>query len=139
MDPEVWLDALDRRWPRVNLAFLPTPLVFCPRLSERLGVELWMKRDDCTGLALGGNKTRHLEYLLADVQAQGADVVVFGAAAQSNFARQLAAAAARLGISTHLVLGTAYGQPLDQGNVLLDRVFGAPIEWAPARLDELGP
>ena len=85
--------------PRERFAHLPTPLDRCPRLSEQLdGPALWIKRDDCTGVAFGGNKTRQLEFVLGDAVAQGADVVIQGAASQSNHSRQLAAAAARSGL-----------------------------------------
>ena len=87
------------RFPRVHLGHLPTPLEPMDRLSELLGgPRLWVKRDDCTGLASGGNKTRKLEYLMADAQANGADTIITQGATQSNHARQTAAAAARLGI-----------------------------------------
>jgi 1-aminocyclopropane-1-carboxylate deaminase/D-cysteine desulfhydrase-like pyridoxal-dependent ACC family enzyme len=79
------------RFPRVRLAHLPTPLEPLPRLSEALGVELWIKRDDCTGLAGGGNKTRKLEFLLGDAFEQGADTLVTQGAVQSNHVRQTAA------------------------------------------------
>jgi L-cysteate sulfo-lyase len=116
--------------PRVPLAFLPTPLHALPRLSARLGgeVELWIKRDDQTGLAGGGNKTRKLEFLIADAQAQGADVVLTTGAIQSNHCRQTAAAAARAGLECHVVLS---GEPPPQpnGNLLLDALLGAEIHW----------
>ena len=80
------------RFPRIRLAHLPTPLEPLPRLSEALGVEIWIKRDDCTGLAGGGNKTRKLEFLMAEAQAEGADMVMTQGATQSNHARQTAAA-----------------------------------------------
>ncbi|BCW42657.1 D-cysteine desulfhydrase (plasmid) [Arthrobacter sp. StoSoilB3] len=87
--------------PRERFAHLPTPLDRCPRLSEQLdGPSLWVKRDDCTGVAFGGNKTRQLEFVLGDALAQGADVVIQGAASQSNHSRQLAAAAARSGLQS---------------------------------------
>src|SRR5690606_5685314 len=82
------------RFPRVRLAHLPTPLEPLPRLSEELGVELWIKRDDCTGLAGGGNKTRKLEFLLGEAFEQEADTLVTQGAVQSNHVRQTAAAAA---------------------------------------------
>jgi D-cysteine desulfhydrase family pyridoxal phosphate-dependent enzyme len=128
--------ALDRL-PRVRLAHLPTPLERMPRLSAALGdVELWIKRDDCTGLLLGGNKTRQLEFTLGDAVASGADCVVQGADAQSNHCRQTAAAAARLGLECHLVLrGREEEEPL-QGNLLLDRLCGATVQWTDADLGE---
>ncbi|MDW8325429.1 MAG: D-cysteine desulfhydrase family protein [Anaerolineales bacterium] len=114
--------------PRYPLAHLPTPLEFLPRLSRELGVRLWVKRDDLTGLAGGGNKTRKLEYLLAEAQAQGADTLVTVGAVQSNHCRQTAAAAARAGLRCVLVLR---GQPpaAVNGNLLLDRLLGAELRW----------
>ena len=77
------------KFPRVHLAHLPTPLEYMPRLSEALGgPEIWIKRDDCTGLSTGGNKTRKLEFLMAEAQQQGADMVMTQGATQSNHARQ---------------------------------------------------
>jgi len=115
------------RLPRVPLAFLPTPLVECPRLSEKLcGPRIWMKRDDLTGLAFGGNKTRMLEFWMAEARNAGADVVITGASLQSNHCRQVAAAANRLGLKTALVLfGKIEGEI--QGNLLLDAILGAEI------------
>ena len=117
---------------RHRLAFLPTPIVELPRLSAALGgPRLWMKRDDQTGLATGGNKARKLEFLLGDALARGADTLVTAGAAQSNHCRQTAAAAAAAGLQCHLVLG---GSPPDmsQGNLLLDELLGARIHWAGA-------
>lgn len=88
---------------------------------------------------MGGNKTRHLEYIMAQALENEADTVVFGAAAQSNYARQLSAACAQLGLKAHLILTRYYGQRLDQGNVILDRFFGATIEWADVPLNALNP
>lgn len=86
------------RFPRLHFAHLPTPLEPLERLSAHLGgPRLWIKRDDCTGLAGGGNKTRKLEFLLADARARGADTVITQGATQSNHARQTAACAAKLG------------------------------------------
>jgi D-cysteine desulfhydrase family pyridoxal phosphate-dependent enzyme len=115
--------------PRFPLAHLPTPVEDLSALSTKLGgPRLLVKRDDQTGLALGGNKTRKLEFLLGEALAQHADVVITAGAAQSNHCRQTAAAAARAGLACHLVLG---GQPPDvpNGNVLLDRLLGAQIHW----------
>jgi L-cysteate sulfo-lyase len=124
------------RFPRVPLGHLPTPLEPMSRLSERLGgPTLWIKRDDCTGLATGGNKTRKLEYLVADALAQGADTLITLGALQSNHARQTAAAAARLGLKCVLVLEERVSQPTDayrhNGNVLLDRLLGATLKLVP--------
>lgn len=114
--------------PRFPLAHLPTPLEPLPRLSHILGVQLWVKRDDQTGLALGGNKTRKLEYLVAEALAQDADTLVTVGAAQSNHCRQTAAAAARAGLRCVLVLR---GRPPAEttGNVLLDQLLGAELRW----------
>lgn len=116
--------------PRVKLGVMPTPLEHLPRLSAALGgPPIYMKRDDLTGLAFGGNKTRMLELSLADAQANNAEVIVFGAAVQSNYCRQLAAACAKLGIELHLVLRPE--REIDkqeiQGNQLLQRLFGAKV------------
>lgn len=121
------------KFPRIRLAHLPTPLEPMPRLSEALGgPEIWIKRDDCTGLSTGGNKTRKLEYLMAEAQAQGADMVMTQGATQSNHARQTAAAAARLGMDCHILLEdrTGYNHPnyRHNGNVLLDYLHGATME-----------
>ena len=92
-------------FPRVRLAHLPTPFEPLPRLSSALaGPEIWIKRDDCTGLSSGGNKTRKLEFLIAEALDKGADSVVTQGAMQSNHARQTAAAAARHGLDCHLLL-----------------------------------
>jgi L-cysteate sulfo-lyase len=128
------------RFPRVRLAHLPTPLEPMPRLSKALGgPELWIKRDDCTGLSTGGNKTRKLEYLMAEASAAGADMVLTQGATQSNHARQTAAAAARLGLDCHLILEdrTGYNEPnyRRNGNVLLDVLHGATIEHRGTGLD----
>lgn len=116
--------------PRQSLGFFPTPLVELTRLSRKLdGPRIFMKRDDNTGLALGGNKTRKLEFILGDALAQGADTIVTAGAGQSNHCRQTAAAAASLGLECHLILG---GEEPDhfEGNLLLDKIFGCHIHWA---------
>ena len=116
------------RFSKVPLGFLPTPLHPCPRLSERLGgPSIWIKRDDQTGLAFGGNKVRHLEYLMARVQAEGADCVIVGAGTQSNWCRQTAAAARVLGLDAYLVLSKGFIGPEVQGNLLLDKLMGANV------------
>src|SRR5437899_2043110 len=93
------------RLPRVSLAHLPTPLEEAPRFAAAIGDNpIYIKRDDCTGLLFGGNKTRHNEFLLADALAQKADLLVWGAGVQSNNCRQTAAACARLGLECHLYL-----------------------------------
>ncbi len=118
--------------PRMALAHLPTPLEPLPRLSAALGgPRILVKRDDCTGLGLGGNKTRKLEFLMAEAQAQGADTVISTGGIQSNHVRQTAAAAAKLGLTCELVLtrvvpwgGADYELT---GNIQLDRLFGAKV------------
>ena len=117
------IDAL----PRVRLAHLPTPLEHCPRLGATLGVDLWIKRDDLTGLAFGGNKTRQLEFLFADILAQRADTVVAGAYSQSNWCRQITGAARKLGLEVALVLLHGEKGPALQGNLLLDVLMGADV------------
>ncbi|MCB2053036.1 MAG: D-cysteine desulfhydrase family protein [Geminicoccaceae bacterium] len=122
------LDAL----PRVRLAHLPTPLEPCPRLSAALagpggGPQIWVKRDDLTGLAFGGNKTRQLEFVFAELLARGADTLVIGAYTQSNWCRQATAAAMKLGLDVALVLLHGEKGPRLQGNLLLDRLMGADV------------
>jgi D-cysteine desulfhydrase len=115
--------------PRTPLAFLPTPLHRLPRLEAELGgPRLLVKRDDQTGLGLGGNKTRKLEFLVGAALEAGADVLVTAGAAQSNHCRQTAAAAAARGLDCHLLLGGAAPARPD-GNLLLDRLFGATVHW----------
>jgi len=117
------------RLPRVSLANLPTPLEECKRLTKTLGgPQIWMKRDDQTGLAFGGNKTRQIEYLLGEVIVQGANAIVSGAATQSNFCRQLTAAAAKFNLKICLILMKGVKGPELQGNLLLDHLMGAEIE-----------
>jgi L-cysteate sulfo-lyase len=116
----------------VELAHLPTPLEPLPRLSEHLGgPQIWVKRDDCTGLATGGNKTRKLEFSMAEALAQGADTVITVGAVQSNHVRQTAAAACKLGLRCEVLLEHRVTDPTDayatSGNVLLDRIFGANL------------
>ena len=115
---------------RQPLAHLPTPVEPLPRLSAALGIDLWVKRDDLTGLAFGGNKTRKLELLLGEALAQGADTLITAGAAQSNHCRQTAAAAARLGLGCRLVLA-GDPPPAPRGNLLLDLLLGAELIWAP--------
>ena len=124
--------ALDRL-PRVPLAALPTPFEHCPGLSKTLGgPRIWIKRDDLTGLATGGNKTRMLEFVLGKALEEGADTVVGGAAVQSNYCRQLAAGCARLGLECHLVLRKVRGERDRevQGSLLLDLLVGARVDLA---------
>ncbi len=112
---------------RLNFAHLPTPIEELPNLSKTLGgPRLLVKRDDQTGLAFGGNKTRKLEFLIAEARQQGADMLISGGAMQSNHCRQTAAAAARYGFDCTLVLtGERPKQP--SANFLLDQLFGAEI------------
>jgi D-cysteine desulfhydrase family pyridoxal phosphate-dependent enzyme len=112
---------------RLNFAHLPTPVEELPRLSKILdGPRLFVKRDDQTGLAFGGNKTRKLEFLVAEAQVQGAKMLISAGAIQSNHCRQTAAAAARFGLECILVLtGDMPSQP--SANLLLDKMFGAEI------------
>ncbi|MEZ5825082.1 MAG: D-cysteine desulfhydrase family protein [Geminicoccaceae bacterium] len=122
------LESALEQHPRVRLAHLPTPLERCERLSAELGgPPIWVKRDDLTGLAMGGNKTRQLEHVFADVLAKEADCIVIGAYTQSNWCRQATAAATRLGLGVHLVLLHGEKGPLLQGNLLLDRLMGADV------------
>ena len=123
------LRAALERMPRVALAALPTPLDAAPRLSAALGgPEVWIKRDDLTGLCFGGNKTRQLEFVFADILAQGCDTVVAGAYTQSNWCRQMTAAARKLGLDIALVLLHGEKGPALQGNYLLYRLMGASID-----------
>jgi L-cysteate sulfo-lyase len=124
------------RFPRIRLGHFPTPLEPMENLSRLLGgPRLWIKRDDCTGLSTGGNKTRKLEFLMAEALARKADVVITQGATQSNHARQTAAAAARLGMRCHILLEDRTGSTdpsyTDNGNVLLDHVHGATVERRP--------
>ena len=112
----------------IPLAHIPTPVDDAPRLSEALGVPVCIKRDDLTGLALGGNKARKLQHLCADALSRDCDVLVTGGGVQSNHVRQTAAAAARLGLDTHVVLGGVTDVRAPDGNVALDVLLGATIE-----------
>lgn len=120
------------RFPRVPLAHLPTPLELLPRLSDHLGgPAIYVKRDDCTGLATGGNKTRKLEFSMGAALEQGADTVITVGAVQSNHVRQTAAAACKLGLKCEVLLEHRVADPSElyrtSGNVLLDRIFGANL------------
>jgi len=128
------------RFPRVFLAHLPTPLERLDRLSRELGgPEIWIKRDDCTGLSTGGNKTRKLEFLMAEALEQSAEVVITQGATQSNHARQTAAFAAKLGMKCHILLEDRTGSQDANynlnGNVLLDHLHGATTEKRPGGAD----
>ena len=129
-----------KNFSRVDLCHQPTPLEEMPRLSAALdGPKFWIKRDDCTGLATGGNKTRKLEFLLADALQQGADMLVTQGAVQSNHVRQTAAAACKFGLDCHALLERRVpDQAADYettGNVLFDHIFGTTIEFRPPGLD----
>jgi len=120
------------RFPRVSLAHLPTPLELMPRLSKALGgPNIYIKRDDCTGLATGGNKTRKLEFSMGEAVSLGADTVVTVGAVQSNHVRQTAAAACKLGMKCEVLfenrLQDASDDYKNSGNVFLDRLYGANI------------
>ena len=128
------------QFARVPLCHGPTAIESMPRLSAALGgPNLFIKRDDCTGLATGGNKTRKLEFLLGEALAQGADMLVTHGAVQSNHVRQTAAAACKAGLKCHALLERRITDASDMyensGNVFLDRVFGATLEYRPGGLD----
>ena len=127
------------KFARARFAHLPTPLEPAPRLSAELGIDLWIKRDDCTGLSGGGNKTRKLEFLLGEALEQGADTLITQGAIQSNHVRQTAAAAASFGMACEIILENRTGnQAVDytgSGNVLLDRLLGASLRMVPADTD----
>jgi len=128
------------RFPRVHFCHRPTPIESMPRLSGHLGgPKLFVKRDDCTGLATGGNKTRKLEFLVGEALSQNADMLVTQGAVQSNHVRQTAAAACRYGLGCHALLerrvagvGPIYEHT---GNVFFDRLFGAALEFREGGLD----
>ena len=115
--------------PRAEIAHLPTPIESLPRLTARLGgPKILIKRDDQTGLALGGNKTRKLEYLIAEAQSQGCKTLITAGAIQSNHCRQTAAAARRVGMDCILILnGEEPDEPV--GNTFLDLLLGAELIW----------
>ena len=128
------------RFPRVALCHQPTPIEHMVRLSEELGgPNLFVKRDDCTGLATGGNKTRKLEFLVGEALRENADMLVTQGAVQSNHVRQTAAAACRVGMKCHALLERRVPDRKAEyettGNVFLDKVFGATMEFRPSGLD----
>jgi L-cysteate sulfo-lyase len=128
------------KFARVSLAHLPTPLEHLPRLSEHLGgPDIYVKRDDCTGLATGGNKTRKLEFSMGEAVEQGADTIITVGAIQSNHVRQTAAAACKLGMACEVLLEHRIGNPSEtyttSGNVFLDRIFGANLREYPGGTD----
>ncbi len=128
------------QFPRVTLAHLPTPLEHLPNLSKHLGgPEIWVKRDDCTGLASGGNKTRKLEFSMAAALEEGADTIITVGAVQSNHVRQTAAAACKLGLVCEVLLEHRVTEPSEpyakSGNVFLDKIFGANLREYPGGTD----
>jgi D-cysteine desulfhydrase family pyridoxal phosphate-dependent enzyme len=136
-------DLLDRlaRFPQAPLGHAqPTPLERADRMSAELGIDLWLKRDDVTGLGMGGNKVRQLTFYLGEAMAEGADSILITGAVQSNFMRTAAAAGAKLGLSVHLQLEERVpsNDPLYQtgGNVFLDELFGAERRSYPQGEDE---
>ena len=142
------LSSVDR-FPRLGIAHLPTPLEPMKRLTAHLarkpggGPRLWVKREDCTGLGMGGNKLRKLDYVLHEAIKSGADTLVSGGVVQSNSQRQVAAAAARLGLACHLaVYHGRLAPPSDDyektGNALLNRLFGATLHDVPWNGDRNG-
>ena len=132
-----YLEQRLERFRRVGLAQLPTPLEPLERLTAELGgPRLWVKREDCTGLGFGGNKLRKLDYVLTEALAQGADTLVSGGVVQSNSQRQVAAAAAKLGLDCHLAVYHGRVAPPSaeyevSGNALLNRLFGAELHDLP--------
>jgi 1-aminocyclopropane-1-carboxylate deaminase/D-cysteine desulfhydrase-like pyridoxal-dependent ACC family enzyme len=114
--------------PRVNLAQLPTALEFAPNISKELNINLYIKRDDCTALAFGGNKTRHLEFIMAKILSGDYDCILTGAASQSNFCRQAVAAANKLNLDSYLVLMHGIKGNLMQGNFLIYNILGANVD-----------
>jgi L-cysteate sulfo-lyase len=131
------------RFPRIRFAHLPTPLEHLPNLTRALnGPEIWIKRDDCTGMSTGGNKTRKLEYLMAEARDQGADIVLTQGATQSNHTRQTAACAAKMGVGCHILLEDRTGKKdhdyTENGNVFLDFLHGASVEGRPSNPDMNG-
>ncbi len=114
---------------KISLGHFPTPVEKLAKLSEKLGVELYVKRDDLTGMELSGNKVRKLEYLLCEALDEGADTIITCGGLQSNHCRATAAASARLGLNCHLILRSeTSSQPYD-GNLFLDKLFGAEVSF----------
>ena len=114
--------------PRIHLAQLPTILEYAPNISKELNINLYIKRDDCTALAFGGNKTRHLEFIMAKTLSGEYDCILTGASSQSNFCRQAVAAANKLNLHSYLVLMHGIKGKLMQGNFLLYNILGADVE-----------
>ena len=134
------VDSALAEYPRVHLGHVPTPIDPAPRLGAELGVDLHVKRDDCTGLAFGGNKVRQLEFYMGEARAMDADCMLITGAVQSNFMRTAAAAARLLGMQPHLQLEDRVPDPderyLQSGNVHLDRLLGATLHRFPEGEDE---
>jgi D-cysteine desulfhydrase family pyridoxal phosphate-dependent enzyme len=129
MTRQEWLRHIDTNFPRVPLATLPTPLEFAPNLSKQLdGPRIYFKRDDMTGLALGGDKPRKLEYLIAQALEQGADTVVTGGSSQSNQVRLTAAACHKVGLAP-VALCTVDERSQNTGNLLITRLLGTEIHF----------
>ena len=130
------------RHPNAQLGHLPTPLERLPNLGKQLDLDLWVKRDDCTGIAMGGNKVRQLNYYLGKAKAHGATQVLITGAVQSNFTRTTAAMAAILGMGCHIQLEERVANPTElyrsNGNVLLDHLLGATLYSYPDGEDEAG-
>jgi L-cysteate sulfo-lyase len=132
------------RFPRLGIATLPTPFEPMKRLTAHLGgPRLWVKREDCTGLGFGGNKLRKLDYVLSEAISSGADTLVSGGVVQSNSQRQVAAAAAKLGLACHLAvyhgrLAPPSAEYEKTGNALLNRLFGATLHDVPWNGDRNG-
>ncbi len=123
--------------PRIRLAYLPTPLEHLSRLSKHLkGPKIWIKRDDLTGPAFGGNKVRKLEFVMADAINKGSTVVITTGGIQSNHARSTAAVASKLGLKAVLVL-RGREPSVTNGNLLLDRLFGAEVRFFPVEREEI--
>lgn len=128
------------RYPRLRFAHLSTPLELMENLTLELGgPKIWIKRDDCTGLAGGGNKTRKLEFLMGDAIANKANVIITQGATQSNHVRQTAAIASKMGMECYVLLEDRTGSTDPEynlnGNVLLDQIFNANLSKYPAGTD----
>ncbi|MEP4986612.1 MAG: pyridoxal-phosphate dependent enzyme, partial [Paracoccaceae bacterium] len=136
------IDELLARFHRAQFVKSETPLERLDRMSDRLGIDLWLKRDDLTGLGFGGNKIRQLEFYFGDALQKGADTVLITGAVQSNFVRSAAAAAARLGLKSVLQLEARVpgmgAQYYSSGNVLLAQILGAEHINYPEGEDEVG-
>jgi len=136
------ISEVTQRFPRVSLTHTPTPLEFLPNLSRHLGVNVHVKRDDCTGLAMGGNKARQLEFHFGEARRRCADTILITGAVQSNYVRMAAAGARKCGMDCHVQLEQRVPH-MDEcynrsGNVLLDRLFGATVYDYPDGEDEHG-